>query len=314
MFSLAWFITGPLVYCSVVLAIVMTVSIFIKYLNMPRHLRWDLYPIPHQGPEGSKYQKVDFYKLPPHVSLLHELKEMSQEMLLLKKIYINNPKVWIGTFPLHAGLYLGILWFLLLILGAVLELLGIPASPNSDSPLLVAVSYAILLVGAGSFIAGFCGSLILLGLRIFDEDLHYISDTVSFINLFCMFSLFGTALLAWGLADPSFQIIKHHVSTLITFKPGLVQEPLIVQQVLAFCLFLLYLPFSRMMHFVGKYFFYHNIIWDDEMMKRGSAMENDIAAYLQYKITWGAPHIRQGKSWGEQADGESSKEGGRDEK
>ncbi len=310
MSSLAWFVTGPLVYFAIALAFVMTASTFLKYLNMPRHLRWDLYPIPHQGPEGSKYQKVDFHELQPHASLLHELKEMSQEMLFIKKIFINNPKVWVGTFPLHAGLYLGIFWLLLLILGAVLALIGLPASPNSDSILSVAVYYVTLFAGAGGFIAGFCGSLILLGLRIFDEDIHYISDAVSFINLFCMLFLFGTALLAWGLADPSFQGIRQHVLTLITFRPGTVREPLLVLQILAFCLFLMYLPFSRMMHFVGKYFFYHNIMWDDEMMKRGSAMENDIATYLQYKITWGAPHIRQEKSWGEQAGEEPPKEGG----
>jgi nitrate reductase gamma subunit len=290
----------------------MTASTVIKYLKMPRHLRWDLYPVPHQGPEGSKYQKVDFGKMKTHISLVHELKEMIQEILFMKKAYINNPKVWVGSFPLHAGLYLGITWLCLLFAGGLLELNHIPVVSNSHSVLSSMVYYLTVVTGAGSFISGLCGSLVMLWLRTVDDDTRFMSDAVSFINLAVMIFLFGSGLIAWWVTDSSFDMLRQHIADLLIFKPGLVHEPLIILQLLAFSLFLIYLPFSRMMHFVGKYFFYHNIMWDDEMMKRNSAMENDIATYLQYKITWSAPHIRKGGSWVDQV-GErpSSKEGDR---
>lgn len=276
---------------------------------MPRHLRWDLYPVPHQGPEGSKYQKVDFGKLKPHASLFHELREMIPEMLFIKKAFINNPKVWAGSFPLHAGFYLGIIWLLLIVAGALMELNSIKVTADSTSRISTMVYYLTVVTGAGTFIAGFCGSLVLLGLRIADQDMRYISDYVSFINLGLMIALFGAGLSAWGLTDASFSIIRRHVADLLIINPVPVKEPLVVLEVLVFCLFLIYMPFSRMMHFVGKYFFYHNILWDDEMMKRNSAMENDIAAYLQFKTTWSAPHMQKDGSWVDQVVKGPPKEG-----
>jgi nitrate reductase gamma subunit len=304
-----WFIGGPLIYFAVALFIVKTLSTFIKYSKLPRHLRWDLYPVPHQGPEGSKYQKVDFGLIKPHISLFHELKEMGQEMLFIKKAYLNNPKVWKGSFPLHAGLYLGMAWLFLLAVGAMMELNGVSVTHDSRSVVAVMVSYATLVAGSVSFIAGLSGSLVLLWLRAFDEDMSFMSDAVSYLNLIVMIFLFGTGLAAWLFIDPSFQAARLHTADLLMFRPGAMKEPLMVLEILAFCSFLIYLPFSRMMHFVGKYFFYHNIMWDDEMMKRNSAMENDIAAYLQYKMTWAAPHIRKDGSWVDQVSEKPSKEG-----
>lgn len=306
---MSWFIGGPLIYFAVVVFLVKTLATVRKYHHMPRHLRWDLYPVPHQEPEGSKYQKVDFANLPPHVSLLHELKAMSQEMLFIKKAFVNNPKVWWGSFPLHAGLYLGALWLVMLLVGGVLEMGGQEVTANSPSAVAAVVYYLTEVAGVLGFVAGFLGSLILLWRRITDEALRDISDRVSYLNLGLLLLLFGTGLLAWWLVDPSFQVIRFHAASLLLLNPSKVAAPLVILEMFAFCLFLLYLPFSRMMHFVGKYFFYHNIMWDDALMKPGSLMEKDIAAYLQYEVTWAAPHIRQKGSWVKQVTAGPPKEG-----
>ena len=306
---MSWFIGGPLIYFATVLFLYKTVSTVIKYRKMPRHLRWDLNPVPHQGPAGSKYQKVDFFKLKTHISLYHELKEMSQEMLFIKKAFVNSPKVWHGSFPLHAGLYLGTLWLGLLIIGALLEMNDMRVTANSASWLSLAVYYLTLAAGVISFVTGLYGSLVLLWLRTMDEDLRFISDIVSLVNLGVMIFLFGTGLAAWGLTDPAFQLIRQQVAGLLALKAANVQEPLIILELLAFCLFLIYLPFSRMMHFVAKYFFYHNIMWDDELMHCNSQMKKEITGYLQYNTTWSAQHIRKGQSWGAQVAGGLPKEG-----
>jgi nitrate reductase gamma subunit len=309
MMSFGWFIGGPLIYLAVAFFLFKTAATFMKYAKLPRHLRWDLYPVPHQGPEGSKYQKVDFGEMKPHISLFHELKEMSLEMLFIKKALINKPSVWAGSFPLHAGIYVGILFAVALIAGALSQLAGVPVAASQSSALPKMLYYATIAAGASCFIAGLFGSLVLLWLRLTDEGMRIMSNAANFVNLAVMILLFGSGLAAWLFADPSFSAIRAHTAGLITFSPVQVKEPLIVLQLFSLCLFLIYLPFSRMMHFVGKYFFYHNIMWDDEMMKRGSAMENDIAAYLNYKMTWSAPHIRKDGTWVDQVTGGDPKEG-----
>lgn len=309
MFSFDWFVGGPLVYFAVALFVFKTAITVFKYLKMPRHLRWDLYPVPHQGSEGSKYQKVGFSELKPHKSLFHEIKEMGTEIIFIKRAYINNPNVWRFSFPLHMGLYFGFMFFFFLIVGAVFELNNISVGAESESVLALIVYYLTIATGVIGFAAGLFGSVMLLWMRTTDEDMRVMSEPVSFINLVVMILLFGTGLAAWGLADSSFDILRWHMADLIIFEPGSIDEPLIVLQILMCCAFLIYLPFSRMMHFVGKYFFYHNIMWDDEMMKQKSPMESDIAKYLQFKMTWSGPHIRKGESWADQVAKGFPKEG-----
>ena len=90
-------------------------------------------------------------------------------------------------------------------------------------------------------------------------------------------------------------------------KPLTPHHPLVTIEFLFFGLFLVYLPFSRMLHFAAKYFFYHNIIWDDEAMRPGSRLEKERFGQLSYHPEWSAPHIKQGSSWLEQTKDEGVK-------
>jgi hypothetical protein len=47
-----------------------------------------------------------------------------------------------------------------------------------------------------------------------------------------------------------------------------------------------------MSHFVGKYFAYHAIRWNDDPNTPGSKHEKPIADVLQYPVTWSASHIQ----------------------
>jgi nitrate reductase gamma subunit len=304
-----WFIGGPLVYIAVIVFLYRTIATVIKFCRMPRHFRWDLYPIPHQEPEGSKYQKVDFVNMKPHVSHLHELKEMGQEMLYIKRALVNNPKVWSGSFPLHAGLYLGTLWLVMLCVGGIFELNGIQIAAQASSGLAVMIYYITEIAGILSFILGLGGCLVLLWLRLVDEAMRDMSDYLSYFNLGLLLFMFATGLIAWGWSDPSFQTIRFHAGSLLILNPSNVDMPLVTLEMFAFSIFLLYLPFSRMMHFVGKYFFYNNIMWDDTMLKDSGVMDQDIAAYLQFKVTWSAKHIHQNGTWVDQVVEGPPKEG-----
>jgi len=90
---------------------------------------------------------------------------------------------------------------------------------------------------------------------------------------------------------------------LITFHPSPPPHPLITAEFFLFGLFLMYLPFSRMLHVAAKYFFYHNIMWDDESMIRSSRLERERFKELAFPLQWAAPHIKTNRSWLEQVNG-----------
>jgi hypothetical protein len=56
-----------------------------------------------------------------------------------------------------------------------------------------------------------------------------------------------------------------------------------------------------MSHFIGKYFTWHSVRWDDKRNERGGTMESKMAAALNYRPTWAAPHIDADgkKNWAE---------------
>lgn len=299
---LSWLISGPFMYLAILVFILVTARKVWSIAQMPRHLRWDLYPIAHDGPQGSPYQEVDFWQKPRRVSLAHELAEMAEEILLLKRTFLYNRKMWFFSFPMHFAFYLIIAWLVLLVAGAALELAtGLRISGNSTVGWAMLFNLATLAAGVAGLVLGVFGTAGLLWLRHTDENLKDFSAPITYFNLYLLLALFGVGLAAWWVNDPSFELARAYVRSLLSFSPMALPHPLMVLEALLFGLFLIYLPFSRMLHFAAKYFFYHNIMWDDEPVVRGSNLEKSIAGYLNYQMEWSAQHIVSGASWLQQA-------------
>lgn len=293
---LIYFITGPFIYLAVMVFIFITVYKVLSYKKMPRHLRWDLYPVPHQGLKGSKYQIVDFYKKPHMFSKPHELIAIAQEMILIKKAFDHNRRLWIGSWPLHTGIYLSSLWLVLLVVSGTIGIKG-EIMLIGSSLLTWAIANLTVIVGVMALVLGLFGSLTLLWLRLTNRDLRYIADFVTYFNLGLMAVLFSSGLFAWLTVDPFFDLIRQNVMALLTLRPSPAVEPAVVFEMLVFGVFLLYLPFSRMMHFAAKYFLYHHIMWDDEAMVPQSSLEQNIKKSFQFRPRWSSGHISSGKSW-----------------
>jgi len=296
MISLGWFIAVPFIYLAGAVFVCVTVYKIIVFLRMPRPFRWDLYPVPHRGPAGSKYQKLDFSQQKAPFYLLRELWEMAQEILVIKRLLKNNLRLWLGSYALHAGIYLGTLWIILLAAGAIVQI----NAAASNSVIIAYLFFLTTVVGAAALILGFIGSVYLLLRRCIDADLRAMSDTVSYLNLWVMIAMFGSALAAWLVADGSFSQLRNQIADLMLFKPTAPPHQLITLEFFFFGLFLMYLPFSRMLHFAAKYFFYHNIMWDDEAMQPGSKLEQERLKELAYRPQWTASHIKANRSWLEQ--------------
>ena len=70
---------------------------------------------------------------------------------------------------------------------------------------------------------------------------------------------------------------------------------------LLFELFVIYMPFTKLIHYLAKYFTFDRALWDDDFKAKGSATDRRVTAQLGYKAAWSAPHIAPGRTWLEQA-------------
>jgi nitrate reductase gamma subunit len=275
-----------------------------RMAKMPVHLRWDLYPIPHEKGKaeygGSYYEEIDWWTKPAKVSLSNELKEMSKEIVLIQSMYHNNRRLWIFSFPFHFGLYLSIVFVLLVFFGGLLSALGVTVSAESSNVVGRVVHYATMPFGITGAVLGALGALGLIFIRIARTELRHTSLWTDYFNLILLFAVFTSGLVVWASQDTSYLGLRVFITDLISFKqtPPVTSE-FALHMVLA-AAFLIYLPFTHMTHFVGKYFTYHKVRWEDHPNLKGSDLEKRITEALGYKINWSAPHIR-GNTWAEAA-------------
>ena len=269
----------------------------IKWSSLPLQLRWELYPIPH---------KVNGLK-----GKIEELKETLKEMLFIVRVWRGKKKLWLFTWTFHIGLYLMLIWFILLLLGAIVKSVWrIEVSMTSQNTLGLILGYLIDICGVwGSIILAF-GVTSLIIFRTLDKGMRMYSTAIDYLNLILIASIVWTGIaivypkvLHYGYVyysfdkifigfDKVFQNAINQMVSLITFNPSILyaidilREPLMfIHQVLLY-VFLAYLPFSKMVHFIGKYFTYHKVIWDDKPGLEGPL-------YLKY---WGFLTVTEPKA------------------
>jgi nitrate reductase gamma subunit len=285
-----------------------------RMANMPLHLRWDLYPIPHEKGKGhyggSYYEEIDWWTKPAEVSLSGELKEMSKEIVFFQSMYHNNRPLWIFSFPFHFGLYLSIVFVLLVFLGALLTLVGVPVSGESTNFFAKAVHYITMPFGIIGATLGALGALGLFFSRMARTELRRTSVWTDYFNVVLLFAVFVSGLYVWATEDVSYTQLRVFITDLISFKStSPVSTGFAVHMALA-AAFLIYLPFTHMTHFVGKYFTYHKVRWEDHPNIKGSDLEKRVNEALGYRINWSAPHIKTGGTWAEAATATEEKTGG----
>jgi nitrate reductase gamma subunit len=277
----------------------------IRLATMPMHLRWDLYPIPHEKTKqsygGSYYEEVDWWTKPADVSRLSELKEMAREILFIQTLYRNNRSLWWFSFPFHLGLYLCIGFVMLLTVASVLGRMGIPVTGMSSNGFIAALYYSCVALGVTGTALGLVGSIGLLVSRIVRYDLRATSVWTDYFNLLLLASVFSTGLVCWVTLDHYFDACWAFVTGLITLTPSTRVPAMASVHYALTALFLLWLPFTHMTHFVGKYFTYHRVRWEDHPNAKGSDLEAAVNDALGYRIRWAAPHIKSDGNWGDAA-------------
>ncbi|MBI4669189.1 MAG: respiratory nitrate reductase subunit gamma [Elusimicrobia bacterium] len=200
---------------------------------------------------------------------------MFQEIVFLKGVWEHNRSLWIFSFPFHFGLYL--------LTAMTACLAGAALVPDVFRP-------AAWIFGAAGYILGAFGALGLLIKRAFDPKLKTFASLSSYFNLVFLAALFlsGAAALFSG---PFLCQMTSFIRAFFTVNPGITLDAPITAHIIIAMLFLVYLPFTYMMHFVAKYFTYHEVRWNDEPMAGNAAMEKEVKQLLSQKVTWAAKHI-----------------------
>ena len=178
--------------------------------------------------------------------------------------------------------------------------------PAADLPGLRTAISAVAAVGYG---LGVLGALGLLLSRLTSPSLKPFTTPAVLFNLVLLLAVFasgGCVVLARDdFAAKTLLFVKAMVTAGFSVE---IPAVLAVHLVLVF-VFLAYLPFSQMMHFVAKYFTYHQVRWDDRPLEPGGRMEKEVVELLKQPVTWSAPHLKADgkKNWVDIATEETEK-------
>lgn len=287
-----------LIYTSLVVFAGGSILKILKYVRMPAHLRWELYPIPgnnkYNKPSSEEYgdtKKKSFLRY----AFLERMKYIAREILLFEKCYRNNRGLWILTYPFHIGLFLLLFWLILLFTVELATLIGM--SPHTQTTFEVATTQFLIIIGTTGFILSSLGSIGLIIKRIIDPNLKQYTSSLHFCNLVLLSSITLSCISSWALFDRSFISARQTVSNLVTFSPMNDTNPLMILGLILFSIFLMYMPFSSMMHGIAKYFTYHGVLWDCAPISQNTILVNQVTGQKNYPLGWRARHIEVGKSW-----------------
>ena len=262
-----------------------------RIARLPLNVRWEVYPVPHEAKEkrgygGSYMEEVDWATRTRAASPLPAYLEIAAEVTTLKRVREHNRYgVWPFSLAMHWGLYLYFAWLFLLAIGNVVN----PA-------VLAALTIG---VGLAAYVLGAAGALGLLLKRATNADLRLYTVPSDYFNLLFLAAFFLAGLVSW-LGNTSFVAHKAYIGSVLFLRPAHVPAAVSISFLL-FELFLIYMPFTKLIHYFAKYFTFHKALWDDAFKAKGSAKDRQVRAQLDFEAMWAAPHVAPGQSWLQQA-------------
>lgn len=282
------------VYLSFLIFAVLVIARAIRIATSPIHLRWELYPVPHEKGKshygGSYLEEPEWWTKHAEKSHFNELYVMLKEIVLLKGVWDHNRPLWLGSFTFHFALYMYMVNVAILFV-SVLAGFGGDELSAATSGLAFWINLKIFWLACAGGAIGLFGAIRLLMQRIADTNLSKYSSPSHYFNIVLIGSMFLTALI-WTITDGSFSAnALGFMAGLMTFSP-MPELPVIAWwNILLTCFFLLYLPLTHMTHFFTKYFTYHKVRWEDEANLSGSKIPEKVGALLNQPVSWAAPHI-----------------------
>jgi nitrate reductase gamma subunit len=298
---------GTLIIVLTYIAYVFIVAVYtIKvkaWLNMPPHIRWDLYPVVHEENYrygGSYYEQQEWWTKSRTKNTMRSLIYSLKDNFYMGEYFKRNRLYWLFLLPWHLSFIFIIGFHILCFFAAVAMVTGLDISAYSVNSAGQAFYYVLLITGGFAFITGTFGSIGMLFIRLIDRGLRSYSMPMNFFNYIFFLVVYGSGLISWLLFDPTLNEYRSYWLGLITLSPpGL--QPLTIFHIVMFDIFLIYLPFTRSTHYITRILAYFFIRWDDEPNLPGTEMERQLGGLLGRKLSWEAKHITNGKSWAESA-------------
>lgn len=288
----------------------------LAYVRLPRHLRWELYPIPHEGARaahgGSYLENLDWWTRPLPHDRGAMLRAMAVEIVTLKGVREHNPRLWAWSFPFHLGLYLLAASSVLLAAGGLVEVFG-GVRLASAGPLGQAAHRLTFFLEVSGGLLALIGTAGLLARRLADRDLRAYTPPAALLNLAFLLALVLVGLAARYLADPTAALLRARVGEILSFQfrhAGVLPDgtvlaagtPWLVDfELCLFAVFAGYLPYTFMSHAFMKFFTWHSVRWDDRPRRPGEPTDPRLTASLRRPASWSAPHAGGGggRTWGE---------------
>lgn len=255
-----------------------------KYAHLPVHSRVELYPVPKEGDGrgkygGSYFEEEDWWEKPRRLDPVYEVVDIMQEMLLISKLFKHQRSLWWASYAFHLGIYVMFGWSLLLLLTVFWN------------PEFLVVGTAV--VGAVGFALSTIGAVLLFVRRAVDESLRAYTPPQEYFNILLILATLVTGIVAWTLFASPFDVAR----SVFAFDAAPL-PPVVVAHLVLLGIMLLYIPLSKMSHYVGKFFAFHKVLWDNDPNVAGSK----VAAMAEREAggpapaAWSAPHTRPSSS------------------
>jgi nitrate reductase gamma subunit len=274
----------------------------VKVARMPKPLRWELYPVPHELAYkygGSYYEELEWWKKPHKISRARDIRTKLNHYFTFPSYYSSNKGYWFGLFPWHMGFYTIVLFHVLSAFSALLMVSsGLTVSGASPQFWGQALYYLTIVVAVCSFILGTIGSLVILGQRTLSPDLRKYATPSNYFNYIFFLTVFMSGLIAWLFFDPSLSGYREYWVSVLTFSYNVPSAAEYIH-IMLFSAFLVYLPFTRSTHYITNLIAYFGILWNDTPNVGEGSLDEGVKQALARPVSWSAGHIQQGKSWGE---------------
>jgi nitrate reductase gamma subunit len=259
----------------------------VSIIRMPVHLRWELAPIPHEKGRakhgGSYLEDYEWWRKKRSQSLAGPLIYMANEIFLLKGVWKNNRKLWPFSFSLHTGIYLVIITLVLHFINALFIITGVSGSVLDVFQNIAAV---IALVG---YLLGGIGAIGLILKRALDAGFRNFSTFATYFRLVFLGAVFISGLAVWFSAANFGVEASAFIKGLLTLDKNIAVGTPLAAHIIIFSLFIIYLPFTDMVHFITKFFTYHAVRWND--MPLDGKIEEKVRRLAMHPMGWAAGHI-----------------------
>ncbi len=260
-----------------------------QYGSLPSHLRWELYPVPHEAPAraahgGSYFEQTEWWTKPRKTNHPGEARVMAEEIFAFDSVRRTNPGLWWRTLLFHLGMYAVVLF---LVAVALIYFIG---------PKLEWLEQSVVWVGRLGLLLIALGASALLRRRTRDSNLRDYTHAADYVHL--AFIAFTALVLLVGSFAANAPSPQQFVQAAVGFDRSF-KLPELLGAGLFLCFALIaYIPYSHMAHFIAKYFTYHAVRWDDAP---NYEVARSIGKSLSYRPTWSATHIGADgtKTWAE---------------